>query len=156
MTMDPVPDFEPITILDRRECWDLIRTQEVGRLGIAIANKPDIFPINFVVDHSSVVFRTAEGTKFAAAVLGEAVAFECDGYDPDAGEAWSVVLKGTAVEVENMYEFFDVLDLPLFPWHGAPKSRFVRIVPTEVTGRRFHVVDRSTWGYKSRERAREE
>ena len=97
-----------------------VRSQEVGRLGIAIANQPDIFPINFIVDHSTVVFRTAEGTKLAAAVLGEAVAFECDGYDADAGEAWSVVLKGTAVEVENMYEFFDALDLPLFPWHGTP------------------------------------
>ncbi len=144
-------DYEPITILDRRECWQLLRSQEVGRLGIAIANQPDIFPINFIVDHSTVVFRTAEGTKLAAAVLGEAVAFECDGYDADAGEAWSVVLKGTAVEVENMYEFFDALDLPLFPWHGAPKSRFVRIEATEVTGRRFHVVDKAVWGHKSRQ-----
>ena len=151
MSMDPEPDFEPITILNGHECWALLRTQEVGRLGIAIVNKPDIFPINFVVDRSTVVFRTAEGTKLAAAVLGEAVAFECDGYDPEAGEAWSVVLKGTATEVENMYEFFDALDLPLFPWHGAPKHRFVRIAPTEVTGRRFHVVDKAVWGYKSRQ-----
>jgi hypothetical protein len=152
MTMEHT-EYEPITILDRRECWELLRTQDVGRLGIAIANKPDIFPINFIVDHGTVVFRTAEGTKFAAAVLGEAVAFECDGYDPEAGEAWSVVLKGTAVEVENMYEFFDVLDLPLFPWHGEPKSRFVRIETSDLTGRRFHVVDKAVWGQKVRDRS---
>ena len=93
-----------------------------------------------------MVFRTAEGTKLAAALLGRGVAFEVDGYDPDAGEAWSVVIKGTAVEIEKMYEMFDALDLPLFPWHAGPKHRFVRIEPEEITGRRFHVVDHDAWG----------
>jgi len=44
------------------ECWDLLRTADVGRLAAAVANRPDIFPVNFVVDNASVVFRTAEGT----------------------------------------------------------------------------------------------
>ena len=86
------------------------------------------------------MFRTAEGTKLAAAVLGQAVAFEVDGYDPGSGEAWSVVIKGRAVEIERMQELFDAVELPLFPWHAAPKPRFVRIEPDELTGRRFHVV----------------
>jgi nitroimidazol reductase NimA-like FMN-containing flavoprotein (pyridoxamine 5'-phosphate oxidase superfamily) len=133
-----------MTILEPDECWALLRTAEVGRLAVAIAARPDIFPINFVVDHGSVVFRTAEGTKLAASVLGIAVAFEVDGYDGDAGEAWSVVIKGRAQEIERMHELFDAMDLPLFPWHAAPKHRFVRITPEEVTGRRFRVVDRPT------------
>lgn len=126
--------------LDEHQCWDLLRSQEVGRLAVAIANHPDIFPVNYVVDHASVVFRTAEGTKLAAAVLGESVAFETDG--ESEGEAWSVVVKGRAVEIEQMYELFDALDLPLYPWHAAPKHRFVRILPELVTGRRFRVADR--------------
>jgi nitroimidazol reductase NimA-like FMN-containing flavoprotein (pyridoxamine 5'-phosphate oxidase superfamily) len=133
-----------MTILEPDECWALLRTAEVGRLAVAVAARPDIFPINFVVDHGSVVFRTAEGTKLAASVLGIAVAFEVDGYDGDAGEAWSVVIKGRAQEIERMHELFDAMDLPLFPWHAAPKHRFVRITPEEVTGRRFRVVDRPT------------
>ena len=68
-----------------------------------------------------MVFRTAEGTKLAAAVLGRAVAFEIDGYDPERGEAWSVVIKGEATEIERMQDVFDALDLPLFPWH-PPRS----------------------------------
>jgi len=126
--------------LDEHQCWELLRSQEVGRLAVAIANHPDIFPINYVVDHASVVFRTAEGTKLAGAVLGESVAFEADG-ETD-GEAWSVVVKGQAVEIERMYELFDALELPLYPWHVAPKHRFVRILPEFVTGRRFRVADR--------------
>jgi len=130
---------EQMEILDVAECLHLLRSAQVGRLGIAIMNVPDIFPVNFVVDDDTVVFRTAEGTKFAAAVLGTAVAFEVDGYDPAAGEAWSVVLKGQAVEIAGMYELFDAEDLPLFPWHNSPKHRFVRIQSDEITGRRFRV-----------------
>jgi nitroimidazol reductase NimA-like FMN-containing flavoprotein (pyridoxamine 5'-phosphate oxidase superfamily) len=135
-----------MTILETHACLELMRTSEVGRLAVAIQNVPDIFPINYVVDRGTVVFRTAEGTKLAAALLGRGVAFEVDGYDPDAGEAWSVVIKGTAVEIERMYEVFDALDLPLFPWHAGPKHRFVRIEPDEITGRRFHVVGHEAWG----------
>jgi hypothetical protein len=29
----------------------------------------------------------------------------------------------------------------LFPWHAAPKHRFVRIEPEDISGRRFEVVD---------------
>jgi uncharacterized protein len=131
-------DDQSIEQLSPDECWALLRAEEVGRLAIAVMNRPDIFPINYVVDHGSVVFRTAEGTKLAGAVLGSAVAFEVDGYDPDAGEAWSVVLKGRAVELTKLLDVFEATDLPLFPWHASPKPRFVRIEPDSVTGRRFH------------------
>ena len=130
-----------IVELDEHRCWELLRSQEVGRLAVAIANHPDIFPINFVVDHATIVFRTAEGTKLAASVLGDSVAFEIDGESD--GEAWSVVVKGRAVEIERMYELFDAVELPLYPWHAAPKHRYVRILPELITGRRFRVVDRA-------------
>src|SRR3954468_17609578 len=132
-----------MTILEPDVCLALLRPSDVGRLAVSIRDEPDIFPVNFIVDHGTVVFRTAEGTKLAAAVLGASVAFEVDGYDADAGEAWSVVLKGRAEEIERMQEVFDALDLPLFPWHAGPKHRFVRIAPDDVSGRRFHVVDRT-------------
>lgn len=137
-----------MTVLDQHECWELLRGEEVGRLAVSITNHPDIFPINYVVDHGSLVFRTAEGTKLAAAVLGNAVAFEIDGYDADAGEAWSVVVKGRAHEIEAMQQVFDALDLPLFPWHASPKHRFVRIEADDVSGRRFSIAehpDAATW-----------
>ena len=133
------------THLEVNVCWALLRSQEVGRLAVSIADRPEIFPINFVVDHGTVVFRTAEGTKLAGAVQGDAVAFEADGYERDTGEAWSVVVKGHAEEIGLAHDLFDTVGLPLFPWHAAPKQRFVRIVPDEVSGRRFHVVDREAW-----------
>ena len=111
---------------------------------------PSIFPINFVVDRESIVFRTAAGTKLSEAVTGQTVAFEADGYDADAGEAWSVIIQGRAFEIERMHDYFDALALPLFPWHAAPKHHFVRIEPDEMSGRRFEVVDEKTWKIEPR------
>jgi hypothetical protein len=131
--------------LELNACWALLRSAEVGRLAVSVGDRPEIFPVNYVVDHGTVVFRTAEGTKLAGSVLGAAVAFEIDGYDPDAGEAWSVVISGYGREITQLHDLIDTTDLPLFPWHAAPKHRFVRIEPDGVTGRRFRVVARTAW-----------
>jgi uncharacterized protein len=138
-------DHLGITVLAGEGCLALLRSQTVGRLAVSIRDRPDIFPINYTVDRGGIVFRTAEGTKLAAAVLGRGVAFEVDGFDAAAGEAWSVIVKGHAVEITGIEELLDALELPLFPWHAAPKHRFVRIEPVEISGRRFHVVEPSAW-----------
>jgi len=142
MTTDASGTF----VLDTHACLSLLRTGEVGRLAVSVTDHPDIFPINYVVDRGTIVFRSGEGTKLAAALLGRNVTFETDGYDAAAGEAWSVAVKGFAVEIEQLHEYFDAADLPLFPWHAGPKHRFVRIEPVEMTGRRFHVVGHNEWG----------
>jgi nitroimidazol reductase NimA-like FMN-containing flavoprotein (pyridoxamine 5'-phosphate oxidase superfamily) len=131
-------------ILSHDECWDLLNQAAVGRLAVDIAGKPDIFPINFVVDNHSIVFRSGPGTKLAAAALLHHVAFEIDGYEPRARTAWSVVVKGRGHQIERMDEVFAAEDLPLFPWVAFPKPDFVRITALEVTGRRFNVVDTAT------------
>ena len=128
-------------ILSESECWELLGEADVGRLAVDIAGQPDIFPINFIADDGGIVFRSAAGTKLAGAVLNRFVAFEIDGYQPGDRTAWSVVVKGQARAVERMQEVFDAEDLPLFPWLAWDKPNFVRIDPTVVTGRRYHIVD---------------
>lgn len=135
---------EATQILSETECWDLLDRAAVGRLAVDVAGQPDIFPINFVVDARGIVFRTAAGTKLAGAVLNRLVAFEIDGYEPADRTAWSVVVKGHARPIERMQEMFDAEDLPLFPWLAWEKPNFVRIDPTVVTGRRYHIVDEAT------------
>lgn len=134
-----------VTVLTADACWGLLRSADVGRLAVSVAGEPDIFPINYVVDHGTIVFRTAPGTKLAAVVVGQAVAFEVDSRDLDAGEAWSVVIKGHGEQITRSQELIDTSDLPLFPWQAGPKHRFVRILPDVISGRRFHVVDRAEW-----------
>lgn len=124
--------------LSATESWALLRQAAVGRLAVIVDDRPEVFPVNHLVDHGSVVFRTALGTKLAAAA-GHWVAFEVDGYDPDTASAWSVVVKGEALEVNRLYDVLEVVELPLFPWHSAPKAHFVRIEPHSISGRRFQV-----------------
>ena len=124
--------------LDEDECWALLEEDEVGRLAVSVNGRPDIFPVNYVVDERSVVLRTAPGLKLAAAVLGAGVAFEVDGLDHDRHRGWSVVVAGRAEEIEGIEPRLHAEDLPLRPWTGGgDKPRFVRIVPDRVTGRRL-------------------
>ncbi|GAB3490670.1 pyridoxamine 5'-phosphate oxidase family protein [Flexivirga sp.] len=124
--------------LPASECWALVRSVPVGRLAVLVDGRPDIFPVNHVVDHGTVVVRTGTGTKLAAADR-QPVAFEVDGYDVEAAQAWSAVIKGVARTVDRMHEVVDALQLPIFPWQGGPKPCFLRIEPESITGRRITV-----------------
>src|SRR5476649_1037672 len=124
--------------LSTEESWTLLGAAVVGRLAVIVDDRPEIFPVNHLVDHRSVVFRTAAGSKLAGAA-GHRVAFEVDGYDLLSASAWSVVVKGEAQQVNRLYDVLEVVELPLFPWHSAPKPHFIRIEPDSITGRRFAV-----------------
>jgi hypothetical protein len=138
-------DLVADTTLPVHACWELLRSVDLGRLAVINRDDPDIFPVNYVVDHGTIVFRTGVGTKLAVTAIGGRVAFEVDGYEPDLNRAWSVVLKGSANVIANMHEIVDAARLPLYPAHDSPKQHFIRIEPVEVTGRRFPVSEHSRW-----------
>jgi uncharacterized protein len=134
----------PVEELPESACWALLRSTSVGRLAVWVEDHPDIFPINYAVDHGTAVFRSGSGTKLSAALSDSPVALEADGYDAEAGAAWSVVIRGNAEEIRGQ-DLIDTTDLPLFPWQAGHKGRFIRIVPTATTGRRFPIADPSVW-----------
>jgi hypothetical protein len=138
----PPPETE---VLDHHQCWDLLRRVSVGHLAVWVEDHPDIFPVNYTVDHGTLVFRSGAGTKLEAALGEVPVALEADGVDAGAGVAWSVVVKGQAAVVSRTEEVLDTVGLLLFPWEAGRKDHFVRIVPSSVTGRRFVVTPPLTW-----------
>ncbi len=133
----------PTEVLDAGTCWDLLRGVSVGHLAVLVDGYPEVFPVNYKVDHQSVVFRTGEGTKLRAAGGPLAVALEADGHD--ASKAWSVLVKGRAAILEPSEELLTGAGLTLFPWQAGEKDHFVRIVPTSVSGRRFTITSPLTW-----------
>lgn len=139
---EPTNNIEDGTeVLTEQVCWERLRRTSVGRLGVHHDGQPEIYPINYLVDGQSIVFRTWPGSKIAAAPHLERVAFEIDGYEPHRGDAWSVLIKGFGRFIDSVPELEAVTSLPLFPWLTGDRSAFVRIVPVEVTGRRFHLAD---------------
>jgi len=139
------PSSPATEVLETNECWELLRGVSVGRLAVVVDHHPDIFPVNYKVDHGTMVFRTGEGTKLHAALSDTPVAIEADGVNAETGVAWSVVVKGQATAVSLTQEVLDTIGLLLFPWEAGQKDQFIRIIPSVVTGRRFKVTPPDTW-----------
>jgi nitroimidazol reductase NimA-like FMN-containing flavoprotein (pyridoxamine 5'-phosphate oxidase superfamily) len=126
---------EPITILSESESWNLLSSVALGRFVTSVDGQPEIFPVNFVVQRRTVLFRTAEGTKLFSAVMNNRVAFEAD--DHNVSEGWSVIVKGTAKVLYTTAEEEEAERAQLLPWTATLKRRYVRVLPSEITGRRF-------------------
>lgn len=142
MAENPPTDPEELPV---STCWALLREAGIGRLAVWVENHPDIYPLNFAVDHGTLIFRSHEGTKVDSALAAAPVALEIDGYDASSSTAWSVVVKGRAENIHQIQDLMNTVDLPLFPWQAGQKNRFIRIVPALITGRRFPVADPDIW-----------
>lgn len=123
--------------LTEHECWELAAAAPIGRLGVLVDSAPEIYPVNHAVDGTSIVFRTDEGSKLRGLDRSPSVSFEVDGIDEGARGGWSVLIKGRATEITSVDDLLTVEELPLTFWGPGNKSHWIRIVPTEVTGRRI-------------------
>ena len=126
---------QPVTILSASESWDLLASVPLGRLVTSVDGQPEIFPVNFVVQRHTVLFRTAEGTKLVSTAISNRVLFEAD--DHDAGEGWSVIVKGMALMLRTNEELEEAEHAQLLPWTATLKQHYVRIQPISISGRRF-------------------
>lgn len=127
---------EPIGVMTPDECWDMLRSHEFGRLAFHLAGEVHLTPINYAVDHDTLLFRTAEGSKLLAVEMNPDVAFEIDEVDEE--HASSVVVRGNARHLGEDEEH-RAENVPLRPWVPTLKYDVVEIRPTELSGRRFEL-----------------
>lgn len=127
-----------VTILSESECWDLLAGAALGRVVTSVDGQPEIFPVNYVVQRRTVLFRTAEGTKLVSTAINSRVLFEVD--DHNVAEGWSVIVKGRARSLRTNEEIDEAERAQLLSWtesSASQKTHYVRVVPEMVTGRRF-------------------
>lgn len=136
-------------VLSVHDCWEHLRSASVGRLAVILDGAPEIFPVNYLPEDGTVIFRTGPGTKIDALAGGGAVALEADGLNTYGTIAWSVVLKGQAEIVDLNADGTVPEHLPS-PWEEGVKDRLVRITPGEITGRRFVVTSTPTHWWQPR------
>jgi nitroimidazol reductase NimA-like FMN-containing flavoprotein (pyridoxamine 5'-phosphate oxidase superfamily) len=131
-----MPDLE--TIPDQ-ECAKLLRSHQMGRIALVDQEgHPLIFPVNYFFDEGVVVFRTDPGTKLDLAP-GALVSFEIDGWEPEGGTGWSVVVKGISHDItapddaraQRMHYW------PVKPVAPGAKEHWIGIWANEISGRRF-------------------
>lgn len=128
-----------LTSLPQEECAALLRGAVVGRLGVIIDGKPEVFPVCHVYEDGCVIFPTNDGTKMHAALRWPWVCFEVDAIDPDGMTARSVMVSGRAEEISDTAVIERAASIRTLPWRTEQTVRWVRIVPDQVTGRRIDV-----------------
>lgn len=78
MTERPTED-QPIVQMSVEECWDLLESHAIGRLGYRLTDEVHIVPINYVVDGHALLFSTAPGSKLFASELHTDVGWRSTG-----------------------------------------------------------------------------
>ncbi len=121
--------------LDDDECRRLLQTQTVGRLAVAVPGAaPHVVPVNYTTLRGSIVFRSAPGLKLEM-LVDEPVSFEVDWWDEERRQGWSVLAQGLAYGASDWE--IEVEDVALAPFVDRQNSRWVRLVPQSLTGRRI-------------------
>jgi nitroimidazol reductase NimA-like FMN-containing flavoprotein (pyridoxamine 5'-phosphate oxidase superfamily) len=130
--------------LDRDTCLELLARTPVGRIGFVHKGTVYVLPVNHAVDAGGVVFRTTTGAKLNTALResGAEVVYEADGWDASARSGWSVLVRGAIAVVSDEVERTRLDRIELRAWTNDRERRaWIRIDPTEITGRRLVVAD---------------
>jgi len=130
-------DRNGLEIVSREECFHLLSLAHVGRIALSIGALPVILPVNFHLLDDDIIVRSGPGTKMDAALSHTVVAFEVDAFSPMDHTGWSVLVQGLAHEISDPGELRRASALPLRAWASDRVTRFIRIRPQEVSGRRL-------------------
>jgi nitroimidazol reductase NimA-like FMN-containing flavoprotein (pyridoxamine 5'-phosphate oxidase superfamily) len=123
--------------LSPSECFDLLEPGGIGRVGFSSVNGIMMLPVNFAVSAKTIVFRTAPDTLLALYSDAQ-VSFEADCLDEGLHLGWSVLVRGRAHRVTDEREVKRLQDVTnLQPWAAGARDIYVRITPTEISGRRI-------------------
>ncbi|WP_030272862.1 pyridoxamine 5'-phosphate oxidase family protein [Streptomyces sp. NRRL B-24484] len=120
------------------ECWGQLGTHGIGRVAICGHQGPAVLPVNYLVDGTTIVYRT-DPARAAAVGPGDELSFQVDHFDEYQRGGWSVLITGTAEHVDDP----DVVQhLAAQPggesWAGGDRRLWIRIIPSEISGRRVH------------------
>jgi nitroimidazol reductase NimA-like FMN-containing flavoprotein (pyridoxamine 5'-phosphate oxidase superfamily) len=128
-------DRNGMVVLSERECLARLGRNGVGRVAVSVGALPAVLPVNYARRGRDVYFRTAAGTKLAAAAQNAVVAFEVDHVDRIDHTGWSVLIVGRAAAVVDTEELERLRDLPLSRWLDRGADTLVRIDAELVSGR---------------------
>lgn len=136
-------DFRPtdrrgLEVLSYAECEEMLSRSLLGRIGLMSGGEPLILPVLFAYAKGAVIFRTAPGEKLDAVWINAPAAFEIDDWDVSTRTGWSVLVRGRTETVHDESEVARLDSVGLASWvPAAQHTTWVRIRPSEVTGRRI-------------------
>ncbi|MDX6301679.1 MAG: uncharacterized protein QOF53_2893 [Nocardioidaceae bacterium] len=129
--------WQRVEPLDPPECMRLLASVRLGRLAWTADEGPHVLPVNHSVLEGNVVFRTDLYSTVAEATRSGTVAFEADELDDRLQSGWSVLVRGRAEHVEDPNEMAELFHRMGQPWAPGSRPLVARVIPSQVTGRRF-------------------
>jgi nitroimidazol reductase NimA-like FMN-containing flavoprotein (pyridoxamine 5'-phosphate oxidase superfamily) len=126
--------------LDEAECLRLLAGHEIGRVVFTEAALPAAQPVTYLLDEEEIVFRTAGGSRLAAATRNAVVAFQVDRIDPDTRTGWTVLGVGQAYEVVVPERLADLAERIPAPWARQSTAHTIAVPLQRLSGRRLLAV----------------
>jgi nitroimidazol reductase NimA-like FMN-containing flavoprotein (pyridoxamine 5'-phosphate oxidase superfamily) len=123
--------------LTRQECLGLLGAAIIGRVIFTDEALPAAQPVTFVLDGEEVVFRTANGSKLAAAIRHAVIGFQVDEIDISARVGWSVLGVGEAYEVVHPGRLAELAGRHTDPWVIGHDAHTISVSLQIITGRRL-------------------
>jgi len=124
-----------LQVLSDAECMDLLKEQVVGRVAWNEPEGPIVMPVNYAIEGSSIIFRTAIDTKLARQLHLGFASFQIDEHDEYTQSGWSVLVRGVLSCVEARQPANE--DWKVVPWAAGDRHFAMRITPLIITGRRI-------------------
>lgn len=118
--------------MSRRECLELLASQQVGRVIFNDQDGPLALPVNYAFQDEGVVIATSPTSSLARWAPGRPVGFEVDEIDEFNETGWSVLVRGLAPALD--VHLLDTDDQPN-PWVDGDRTFLIRIPCLQVSGR---------------------
>jgi uncharacterized protein len=120
-----------LTDLSADESWALLRTRPFGRVAWSGTDGIRVVPVNYVVEHGTIVLRTTPYSDLARHAGDLEVGFEVDHIDDITRTGWSVLARGRCHRVE-----FASVGTPEV-WVDGMRMLTIRIEVRSLSGRRI-------------------
>lgn len=119
-------------------CVQLLRDGVIGRVALSTPEGPQIFPINYVVDADSVVFRTTAYSLLGSLAWKTRLAFEIDQMDYANHTGWSVLLTGPGSRIDPGATLDEIVHRwNPEPWAAGARPLYIRLRWDHISGRRI-------------------
>jgi len=125
-----------LAALTEEQCLGYLRAGHIGRVGLVVAGRTQILPVNYAADDNGrVVFRTSASSVLNEVASAE-VTFEIDGADDVSRTGWTVQLFGRGQEITRARgdDAATLRELPVEPW-ATDRTAWYLLTPNEIIGR---------------------
>jgi nitroimidazol reductase NimA-like FMN-containing flavoprotein (pyridoxamine 5'-phosphate oxidase superfamily) len=120
--------------IDKAECLELLAAHTVGRVAYCDDLGPVVLPVNYALDHDTVLIQISPHSTLATHLRSARASFQIDDFDDYNQSGWSVLVRGNAAYVETADLPDD--DRPV-AWAEGQRTLHVRITPHDISGRRL-------------------